>query len=110
MPPTLITNDLREIALFQEAYGEIVIKPLYEFGGAGVFYIKPDDVNLAVIIEMMHKSYPNKPLMVQKFLPEVRQGDKRLLLVDGELIGGFSVIPTDESIRSNIVRGGQVKR
>lgn len=107
MPPTLITNDPEEVTSFQEQYGDIVIKPLYEFGGAGVFYIKKDDVNLMVILEMMQKSYPNQPLMVQKFLPEVRQGDKRLLVIDGELIGGFRRLPAEESIRSNMVRGGQ---
>lgn len=109
MPPTLITEDPREIALFQEQHGDIVLKPLYEFGGAGVFYMKPGDVNFAVAIEMMHKSYPNQPWMVQKFLPEVRQGDKRLLLLDGEFIGGFCRVPLEESIRSNLVRGGQGK-
>ncbi len=107
MPPTLITQDPQEVVSFQEQQGDIVIKPLYEFGGAGVFYIKKDDVNFMVILEMMQKSYPNQPFMVQKFLPEVHQGDKRLLVIDGELIGGFRRLPAEESIRSNMVRGGQ---
>ncbi len=107
MPPTLITEDAEEILSFQEEHEDIVLKPLYEFGGAGVFYLKREDVNLAVTLEMMRKSYPNQPWMVQKFLPDVRQGDKRLLLVDGDLIGGFSRIPAETSIRSNLVRGGQ---
>ncbi len=107
MPPTLITEDPREITFFQEQHGDIVLKPLYEFGGAGIFYLKLGDVNLAVTMEMMCKSYPNQPWMAQKFLPEVHQGDKRLLLLDGELIGGFSRVPAENSIRSNLVQGGQ---
>lgn len=107
MPPTLITEDLQEITTFQEIHGDLVLKPLYEFGGAGVFYLNPGDVNLAVTMELMRKSYPHQPWMVQKFLPEVREGDKRLLLVDGDLIGGFSRVPAEQSIRSNLVRGGQ---
>ena len=107
MPPTLITQDEGEIEDFWACHGTIVIKPLYAFGGEAVFRLQKDDVNFSALLEMFQKAYPKQPWVVQKFLPEVYQGDRRLFLIDGRPVGGFVRIPGSNSIRSNMARGGR---
>ena len=89
MPPTLITTDAREIHAFRQKYEDIVIKPLFGNGGSGVFHVSPGDENLNALLEMFTEFY-REPIMVQKYLPAVREGDKRIILVDGEVVGGVS--------------------
>ncbi len=106
MPPTLITSQIKAIEAFQKQYKDVVIKPLYEFGGESVVRLTSQDQNLRPILELFEKAYPNQPWMIQKFLPEIFEGDRRLFLIDGELIGGYSRLPVRNSIRSNGARGG----
>ena len=81
MPPTLITNDKNEVEVFRKEYKDIIVKPLYGNGGAGVFHIKPNDENLSSLLEL-YESFYKEPLIVQQYLPKVREGDKRVILVD----------------------------
>ena len=92
MPPTLITWDLEAIRAFRAEYKDIIVKPLFGNGGAGVFRIKPDDENLASLLEM-HFARSREPLMIQRYEPAVRQGDKRIILVDGEPMGAINRVP-----------------
>ena len=105
MPPTLITNDGNEVELFRKEYKDIIIKPLYGNGGAGVFHIKPNDENLSSLLEL-YESFYKEPLIVQQYLPKVREGDKRVILVDGKAIGAINRIPADGEARSNMHVGG----
>src|SRR5450631_688236 len=89
MPPTLISSDAQEIRTFRARYRDIVLKPLYGNGGAGVFRLKPDDENLNALLEMFTQFY-REPVIVQRYLPEVRQGDKRIILVDGAFAGAIN--------------------
>jgi glutathione synthase len=107
IPPTLITQNLSQTHHFLEEYQHIVIKPLYEFGGEGVLHFKKEDMNLAATLELFQKAYPEQPWIVQQFLPEIlTEGDRRLFLVDGQLIGGYKRLPSRNSIRSNAAQGG----
>ncbi len=106
MPPTLITYDLREIRAFKREHGDVVVKPLYGAGGSGVFLIRAEDVNLNSLYEFM-RSYLNEPLMVQKYLPAVRAGDKRIVLVDGRPVGAVNRIPPPDDARANLHVGGR---
>ncbi len=106
LPPTLISSDLREIKAFREEYKDIIVKPLYGNGGAGVFHLKPEDENLTVVHEMFTEFY-REPMIVQKYLPEVRQGDKRIILIDGEPVGAINRVPQAGESRSNMHVGGQ---
>lgn len=106
MPPTLITADPTEIKVFRSEYKDIIIKPLYGNGGAGVFRIKPEDENLNSLLEMFSSFY-REPVMVQRYLPEVRQGDKRIILVDGEFAGALNRVPAQGEARSNMHVGGR---
>ena len=108
MPPTLITSDREEIRAFRTEHSDIVVKPLYGNGGAGVFRVKPDDENLNAMIEMFTQFY-REPIMVQRYVPEVRKGDKRIILVDGEAIGGFNRVPAAGEARSNLHVGGRAE-
>lgn len=105
MPPTLITRQEDAIADFRKKHGEIIVKPLYGNGGAGVFHLKEDDSNLGSLMEMFLET-SREPVMVQKFLPEVRNGDKRIILIDGEAVGAINRVPAKGQIRSNLVAGG----
>ncbi len=109
MPPTLITRREDEVKAFRADHGEIIVKPLYGNGGAGVFHLKADDSNLGSLMEMFLES-SREPVMVQKFLPEVRQGDKRIILIDGEAVGAINRVPAAGEVRSNLVAGGQAVR
>ena len=109
MPPTLITADPEEIAAFRQAHGDIILKPLYGNGGAGVIRLVPQDENLSSLLEMFAQLYP-EPLMAQRYLPEVKQGDKRIILVDGEPVGAVNRIPRDGEARANFHAGGSAAK
>jgi glutathione synthase len=106
MPPTLITSDPAEIKAFRAEYHDIILKPLYGNGGAGVFRLKPDDENLGSLLEMFAAFY-REPIMVQRYLSDVRQGDKRIILVDGEFAGAINRVPAPGEARSNMHVGGR---
>jgi len=105
MPETLVTSDTREIVRFRQEHGDIIVKPLFGNGGAGVFHLKPNDSNLNSLIEMFTER-SREPLMVQKYLPAVRQGDKRVILIDGVALGGINRVPAEGEARSNMHVGG----
>ncbi|MEX0300549.1 MAG: glutathione synthase [Kordiimonas sp.] len=105
MPPTLITRRENDVRRFREDHGDIIVKPLYGNGGAGVFHLKEDDSNLGSLMEMFLAA-SREPVMVQRFLPEVVQGDKRIILIDGEAVGAINRVPAEGEIRSNLVAGG----
>jgi glutathione synthase len=109
MPPTLITWDLDAIRSFRAEYKDIIVKPLFGNGGAGVFRIKPDDENLASLLEM-HFARSREPLMLQRYEPAVRQGDKRIILVDGEAMGAVNRVPAAGEARSNMHVGGRPEK
>ena len=106
MPPTLITHDPEEIKAFRAEHKDIIVKPLFGNGGAGVFHIKPDDENLNSLLEIFTQMF-REPIIVQTYLPEVRQGDKRVILVDGKGVGAINRIPADGEARSNMHVGGR---
>lgn len=105
MPPTLVTRDKAEIDAFRAEHHDIVVKPLYGNGGAAVFRLTADDLNYGSLIDFFSTSF-REPWMVQKFLPEVAKGDKRILLVDGVFAGAVNRVPAAGDLRSNMVRGG----
>jgi glutathione synthase len=105
MPPTLVTRDKAEIAAFRAEHQDIVVKPLYGNGGAAVFRLTNDDLNYGSLIDFFSTSF-REPWMVQKFLPKVSEGDKRILLVDGKFAGAVNRVPAAGDLRSNMIRGG----
>jgi len=105
MPPTLITRDLEAIKAFRAEYGDIVMKPLYGKGGEAVFRLQREDLNFGSLYELFATLF-REPWVVQKFLPAVRDGDKRIILVDGEFAGAVNRVPAADDLRSNMVRGG----
>src|ERR1700734_1176371 len=109
MPPTMITWDLEAIRSFRLEYKDIIVKPLFGNGGAGVFRIKPDDENLAALLEM-HFARSREPLMFQRYEPAVRRGDKRIILVDGEPMGAVNRVPAEGEARSNMHVGGRPEK
>ncbi len=109
MPPTLLTLDPAEIRAFWQEHGEIVLKPLFGNGGAGVFHLRPGDDNLNSLLEMYASVY-REPVMVQRYLPEVRQGDKRVILVEGEPVGAVNRVPAAGEARANLHVGGRAQR
>src|SRR5690349_22239919 len=108
MPPTLITRDLAEIKAFRAEHGDIVMKPLYGHGGGAVFRLTKDDLNFGSLYDMFATTF-REQWVVQAFLPAVRDGDKRILLVDGEYAGAVNRVPAADDLRSNMVRGGSPK-
>lgn len=108
MPETLITRDASEVAAFRRAHGDIIIKPLYGNGGAGIFHMRQDDRNLASLLEMFSQMF-REPFIVQRYLPEVRKGDKRIILVDGEAVGAVNRVPAEHDSRSNMHVGGRAE-
>jgi glutathione synthase len=108
MPPTLLTRDLAEIKAFRAEHSDIVMKPLYGHGGGAVFRLTRDDLNFGSLYDMFAATF-REPWVIQKFLPEVRDGDKRIILVDGEFAGAVNRVPTADDLRSNMVRGGSPK-
>ncbi len=105
MPPTLVTRDGRAIEAFRAHHQDIIVKPVYGHGGMGVFRLTPDDPNLESLLEMFF-ARSREPVMVQAFLPAVSEGDKRILLLDGEAVGAINRKPKDGAVRSNLVVGG----
>lgn len=109
MPETLITRDVEEVNAFRAEFGDIIIKPLYGNGGAGVFHLKKDDRNLTSLIEMFDILYP-EPFVVQRYLDDVRKGDKRIILIDGEAVGAINRVPAETDARSNMHVGGRAEK
>jgi glutathione synthase len=105
MPPTLISRDLDEINAFRAEHGAVVIKPLHGYGGAAVFRVMPQDMNFGSLFDMFSVTF-REPWVIQRFLPEVKRGDKRIILVDGEFAGAVNRVPAADDLRSNMVRGG----
>src|SRR5258706_1517404 len=105
MPPTLISRDLDEINAFRDAHGAVVMKPLHGHGGSAVFRVMPQDMNFGSLYDMFSVTF-REPWVIQRFLAEVKQGDKRILLVDGEFAGAVNRVPAPDDLRSNMVRGG----
>jgi glutathione synthase len=106
MPPTLITRDRAEIYAFRKEHGDIIVKPLYGNGGAGVFHIRDGDSNLVSLLELFEQNF-REPFMVQRYLPEVRKGDKRIIIIDGEPVAGLNRVPAEGEARSNMHVGGR---
>jgi glutathione synthase len=106
MPPTLISSDPSQIRAFRTEHKDIIVKPLFGNGGAGVFHIAPGDENLNALTELFTQLY-REPVIVQRYLPEVRQGDKRIILIDGEVAGAINRVPAPGEARSNMHAGGQ---
>jgi glutathione synthase len=109
MPPTLISADVEEIKAFRRDHKDIIVKPLYGNGGAGVFHIRPDDTNLGALLEMFTTTW-REPVIVQRYVPEVRQGDKRIILVDGKAVGAINRVPAAGEARSNMHVGGRPEK
>jgi len=109
MPPTLITADKTEILAFRREHKDIIIKPIFGNGGAGVFHLKPDDENLAALLEMFTQLY-REPVIVQRYIPQIRQGDKRIILVDGKAAGAVARLPIEGEARANFHAGGSARK
>ena len=109
MPPTLITWDVQAIRDFRSTHKDIIVKPLFGNGGAGVFRIKPDDENLNSLLEM-HFARSREPLMIQRYEPAVRRGDKRVILIDGVAAGAVNRVPAEGEARSNMHVGGRAEK
>ena len=105
MPPTLITRDKAEIDAFRREHGDVVMKPLYGNGGAAVFKVSTKDPNFGSLYDLFSVTF-REPWVIQRFLPKVVDGDKRIILVDGVALGAVNRVPTGDDIRSNMVRGG----
>jgi glutathione synthase len=105
MPPTLITSDREAILAFRHEHGDIILKPLFGNGGAGVFRLTRADENLNALLELFTQLY-REPIIVQRYLPEVRQGDKRIILIDGEPVGAVLRVPAKGEARANLHVGG----
>ena len=108
-PETLITRDVAEIRAFRDAHGDIIVKPLYGNGGAGVFHLRPDDPNLSSLMEQF-AGINREPVIAQRYLPAVKNGDKRIILVDGEPIGAINRVPAQGEARSNMHVGGRPEK
>lgn len=108
-PPTTIARDLATIRAFKDKHGDVILKPLYGNGGAGVFRLTPEDRNLSSLHEMF-TGFSREPLIVQKYLPAVTKGDKRVILVDGEAVGAINRVPAAGETRSNMHVGGRPEK
>ena len=108
-PPTVIARDITALKEFKEKHKDIIIKPLYGNGGAGVFRLGPDDKNISSLHELF-SGINNEPLIAQKFLPDVSKGDKRIILVDGEPVGAINRVPAKGETRSNMHVGGRPEK
>ncbi len=109
MPETLITKDPQEVAAFRREFGDIIVKPLYGNGGAGIFHLHEADRNLASLLEMFGQMF-REPYIVQRYLKEVRGGDKRIILIDGEPVGAINRVPAEHDSRSNMHVGGRAEK
>jgi glutathione synthase len=108
MPPTLVTRDLEAIKAFRAEHGDIVMKPLYGKGGEAVFRLTREDLNFGSLYDFFAATF-REPWVIQKYLPAVKEGDKRIILVDGEFAGAINRVPAADDLRSNMVRGGVPK-
>lgn len=108
MPPTLITRSLEDVKAFRREHRDVIIKPLYGNGGAAVFRLQHEDTNLSSLVELFQNVF-REPFIVQRYQPEVRKGDKRIILVDGEIAGAINRVPTSEETRSNMHVGGRAE-
>ncbi|MEM9278226.1 MAG: glutathione synthase [Pseudomonadota bacterium] len=108
MPETLITRDFNAIAEFRREMGDIILKPLYGNGGAGVFLLPESDMNFTSLLEMFDQQF-REPMIAQRYLKEVRGGDKRIILVDGEPVGAINRVPAANDARSNMHVGGRAE-
>ena len=106
LPPTLISSDKQAILDFRAEHEDVIVKPLFGNGGAGVFHIKPGDENLTSLMELFTEFY-REPMIIQKYLSDVRNGDKRIILVDGEAVGAIDRVPAEGEARANMHVGGQ---
>ena len=109
MPETLITKDPKEIAAFRKEFGDIILKPLYGNGGAGVFHLADGDRNLTSLLEMFGQMF-REPFIAQRYLKDVRAGDKRIILIDGEPVGAINRVPSETDARSNMHVGGRAEK
>lgn len=109
MPATLISRDKGEVEAFRRAHGDMILKPLYGNGGAGVFHVKKDDSNLAALLEMFAQVFP-EPFIAQAYLKAVSAGDKRIILIDGEAAGAINRVPQKGEARSNMHIGGKAEK
>ncbi|MBZ9657242.1 glutathione synthase [Phyllobacterium lublinensis] len=109
MPETLITKDPVEIAAFRKEFGDIILKPLYGNGGAGVFHLADGDRNLTSLLEMFGQMF-REPFIAQRYLKDVRAGDKRIILIDGEPVGAINRVPSETDARSNMHVGGRAEK
>ncbi|HXI85880.1 MAG TPA: glutathione synthase [Parvularculaceae bacterium] len=107
-PPTLITGDIEAIRTFRDEHGDIILKPLYGNGGAGVFRLTADDANFNALLELFSQAFA-EPVIAQKYLPAVRKGDKRIILLDGEAVGAINRVPAADETRSNLHVGGKAE-
>ena len=108
IPPTVIARNLESLRAFRAKHGDIIVKPLYGNGGAGVFFVKSDDMNFNALCEMFLASN-REPVILQKFLPDVKSGDKRVILVDGDPVGAINRVPAENEARSNLHVGGKAE-
>ena len=108
MPPTLVARRMDDIRAFQQEHGSIVVKPLHGNGGKAIFRLDEEGTNLSALIEMFDQVWP-EPHMVQPFLPSVSEGDKRIVLVDGEFAGAINRLPGEGEVRSNLAQGGRAE-
>ena len=108
IPPTIIARDLATLRAFKHEHGDIILKPLYGNGGAGVFRLDPNDRNLSALYELF-ATLSREPLIAQKFIPAVSKGDKRVILVDGEPVGAINRVPAEGETRSNMHVGGRAE-
>ena len=106
MPPTMISRDRAAIRAFRARHHDIIVKPLFGNGGIGVFRVKPDDENLGSLLDMFFTA-SREPLMIQRYEPAVRAGDKRIILIDGEPLGALNRVPAEGDSRSNMHAGGR---
>jgi glutathione synthase len=109
MPPTIVTRSVEEVRLFQKKHGAIVVKPIHGNGGKAIFRVGPEGENLGALFEVFNQTWP-EPHMVQAFLPEVAKGDKRIVLVDGEIAGAINRKPGEGEFRSNLAVGGYAEK
>ncbi len=109
MPPTLIATDRREIEAFRQRHRDLIIKPLFGNGGAGVFHVGPEDENLNALLELFTDLY-REPIVIQRYLPDIREGDKRIILIDGEPHGAINRVPPKGEARANMHAGGRAEK
>ena len=105
MPPTIVTRSLADVQAFRAEMKDIILKPLYGNGGAAIFRIAPDDTNVGSLVELFQTVF-REPFMVQQYRPEIKDGDKRIILVDGEVAGAINRVPSKGETRSNLHVGG----